>query len=628
MRRMPFSFDPRTPYPPSRERPLARFKRFLLGHPLRSIHAREERVSVLVGLGAFASDAISSVAYATEEMLLILFGVEAAAVTFGAPIAIVIAVLLMIVLTSYYQTVHAYPAGGGAYNVARENLGLHPALIAAAALVVDYVLTVAVSVAAGVAAIVSAFPNLYEHRVGLALAFVLLLTLGNLRGVREAGSYFSLPTYLFILSVVWVIGNGLTGLIQHGRTMTDVVAPIIPTETVSAVGWWVILRAFSSGSVALTGVEAIANAVPAFRDPPTRHAGRALILLGVTLGALFLGVTFLALDYGIRPRPEETVLSQLSRVVLGTPLEYNLVQVATAVILLLAANTSFTGFPRLASMLGQDRFLPQQLAHLGDRLVFSNGILLLGAMAAVLLILFRADTHALIPLYAVGVFLAFTLSQLGMLVRWFRRREPGWRWRAAVNGFGALATGTVLIVIAMTKFIHGAWVVLVIIPALVSMFRRVHFHYKLVERQLSVRPTEPPRLVVHTVLVPISGITQPVLTALEFARSISTTVRAVYVNTDASAVEQMQTMWKRWNPGIDLVILDSPFRSVTGPLLDYIDRVQKEQGNGFVIVVLPEFVPRRWWHHLLHNQTALLLKGALLFHKDVVVTSVPYHLSR
>ncbi|MBI3609962.1 MAG: APC family permease [Nitrospirae bacterium] len=616
------------PLPPSRESPLARIKRLLLGHPFQSVRAKQERVSILVGLGAFASDAISSVAYATEEMLLVLFGVEAAALSFGAPITVVITALMMVVLTSYYQTVHAYPAGGGAYNVARENLGLYPALIAAASLVVDYVLTVAVSVAAGVAAITSAFPALHEHRVALALAFVLLLTLGNLRGIREAGYYFSLPTYFFILSVLWVIGNGIAGLVMQGRTATDFLSPVIPTEPVSAVGWWVILRAFSSGSVAMTGVEAIANAVPVFRDPPSRHAGTAMIWLGVTLATLFLGVTFLALDYGIQPRPDETVLSQLSRAVLDSPAQYHVVQAATALILLLAANTSYTDFPRVASLLGRDRFLPQQLAHLGDRLVFSNGILLLSAMATVLLVIFRADTDALIPLYAVGVFLAFTISQAGMLVRWFRRRDPGWRWRAAINGIGALLTGTVLVVIAMTKFIHGAWVVLVIIPALVSMFLRIHLHYKQVGRQLAVHPTEPPRAVSHTVLVPISGITRPVLTALEFARSLSPAVRAVYINTDAAAAEQIQSGWERWKPGIDLIILESPYRSIIGPLLDYIDQVQKERENGLVIVVLPEFVPRRWWHHLLHNQTALLLKGALLFRRDVVVTSVPYHLNR
>lgn len=602
-------------------------KRILVGHPFQSIHELRERVSVLVGLGAFASDAISSVAYATEEMMLVLFAIGAAALTFGAPIAVVITVLMMVVLTSYYQTVHAYPAGGGAYNVARENLGLYPALIAAASLVVDYVLTVAVSVAAGVAAIASAFPVLHEHRVVLAVVFVLLLTLGNLRGIREAGFYFSLPTYFFILCILWVIGNGLAGLAQQGRTSADLITPIVPAEAVSAVGWWVILRAFSSGSVAMTGVEAIANTVPAFREPPSRHAGVALILLGAILAVLFLGVTFLTLNYGIHPNPDETVLSQLSRAVLHSPLQYHLVQAATALILLLAANSSFTGFPRLASLLGQDRFLPQQLAHLGDRLVFSNGIILLGGMAAVLLVIFSADTHALIPLYAVGVFLAFTLSQAGMLVRWFRHRESGWRWRAVINGVGALLTGTVLVVIALTKFIHGAWVVMVIIPALVSMFLRIHLHYKQVGRQLAVHPTEPPRAVSHTVLVPISGITRPVLTALEFARSLSPTVRAVYINIDAAAAEQIQTAWKKWNPGIDLVILESPYRSIIGPLLDYIDQEQKEL-RGLVIVVLPEFVPRRWWHHLLHNQTALLLKGALLFRKDVVVTSVPYHLSR
>ncbi len=616
------------PGPPSRERLPVRLKRFLVGSPIPSAKEQGERVSVFVGLGAFASDAISSSAYATEEILLVLVAFGAAAVAFGPAIALVIAVLMAIVLISYYQTVHAYPAGGGAYNVARENLGVYPALVAGAALVVDYVLTVAVSVAAGVAAITSAMPELYEHRVALALGAVVLLTLGNLRGVREAGRLFTLPTYVFILSVLWLLGAGLMQLMAEGASAADLTPPLIPAEGVAVVSWWVLIRAFSSGSVALTGVEAIANTVPAFRDPAARHAGIALICLGVILGSLFLGITWLSFHLGIGPQEGQTVLSQLGSAVFGSTAAYALLQTATALVLLLAANTSYTGFPRMGSLLGRDRFLPQQLAHLGDRLVFSNGIVVLGVAAAILLVVFRADTHALIPLYAIGVFLAFTLSQGGMVVRWWRRRERGWRWRAVINGTGALATGAVLIVIAWAKFTHGAWIVLVVIPLLVWMFVSIHRHYDDVERQLRVSPKDPPRGFNHTVLVPISGINRPVLTALQYAKSLSPRIRAVYVSLDAAATKNIQALWTQWSPGIELVILEPSHPTIVTPLLEYIDVVQKERDNDLVTVILPEFVPCRWWHHLLHNQTALLIKGALLFRKDVVVTDVPYHLDR
>ncbi|MBI3606765.1 MAG: APC family permease [Nitrospirae bacterium] len=614
---------------PSRQGPFfSRLKGLLIGSPIPSARERQERVSVFVGLGAFASDAISSVAYATEEMLLVLVAFGAAAVAWGPAISGMIAALLAVVLISYYQTVHAYPAGGGAYNVARDNLGVYPALVAGAALVVDYILTVAVSVAAGIDAITSAAPALHEHRVALAIAAVVLLTLGNLRGVREAGWYFALPTYLFILSVLWLVGAGAMQLAEQGSTVSGGVAPTVSSETASVIGLWVIIRAFSAGSVALTGVEAIANAVPAFRDPAPRQAGIALICLGVILGTLFAGITVLTFGFGISPRPGETVLSQLGSAVFGSTLPYALLQTTTALVLLLAANTSFAGFPRLASLLGRDRFLPRQLAQLGDRLVFSNGIVILGVVAALLLVIFDADTHALIPLYAVGVFLAFTISQTGMVLRWHRRQGHGWRWRAVVSGIGALATGTVLLVIASAKFTHGAWMVLVVIPLLVWMFVSIHRHYEDAERQLRVDFTRPPHGFNHTVVVPISGINQPVLMALQYARSLSPRVRAVYVSLDAADTKQMQALWEQWNPGIDLVILEPSHPTVVTPLLEYVDVVKKERDNDLVTVVLPEFVPKRWWHHVLHNQTALLLKGALLFRKDVVVTDVRYHLDR
>lgn len=616
------------PGPPSRERPLRRLKHLLIGNPIAAVHEREHRVSVLIGLGAFASDAVSSVAYATEEMLLVLVVAGTAALAFGPVIAAVIAAVLIIVVSSYYQTVQAYPTGGGAYTVARENLGTYPALVAGAALVVDYVLTVAVSVAAGVAAVTSALPDLHPYRVTLALAVVGILTLASLRGVRESGRLFALPTYAFIACAVSVLIAGIVQLLTGGLGTGHLTAPALSTDAVSLVGAWLLVRAFASGCVALTGVEAIANTVPAFEEPASKRAGLAMIWLGAILATLFLGITFLALELNILPRADETVLSQIGIAVFGPTLPYALLQITTALILLVAANTCYTGFPRLASLLGSDRFLPKQMAHPGDRLVFSNGIMILGATAGALIVLFDADTHALIPLYAVGVFLAFTISQAGMVVRWHRRRETGWQWRAALNAAGAIATATVLIVVTSAKFLHGAWLVLVIIPLLVWLFVSVHGHYDDVACQLRIDPTRPLHGFNHTVLVPISGINQPVLTALQYAMSLSPKVQAVYVGMDDVAAKQIQAAWKDWNPGVELIVLQTPYRTIVAPLMEYIDVVKKERDNDLVTVILPEFVPRRWWHHLLHNQTALLLKGALLFRKDVIVTDVPYHLDR
>jgi amino acid transporter len=611
--------------PLSRQRPLVRLKHLLIGNPIPTLQEQLERVSVFIGLGAFASDAISSVAYATEEIMLALVVAGSAAVSFGPVIAVLIAAVMIIVISSYYQTVHAYPGGGGAYNVARENLGVAPALVAGASLLVDYVLTVAVSVAAGVAAVTSAVPQLYPHRVLLALGTVAVLTLINLRGLRESGRLFALPTYLFIFCILWTLGAGAMKLFVDGGETARAV-PVLPTEPVAAVGVWILVRAFASGCVALTGVEAIANTVPAFKEPASRHAGIAMVWLGLILATFFAGITMLAFALGIQPRPDETVLSQIGVTVFGHTLPYALLQISTALLLLIAANTSYTGFPRLASLLGQDKFLPRQFAHVGDRLVFSNGIMILGAAAAVLLVLFEADTHALIPLYAVGVFIAFTISQAGMVVHWRKLREAGWRWRGVLNGVGALATAAVVVVVASAKFIHGAWVVLVVIPLLIWLFLSIHHHYRDVAWQLCISPNAPLRKINHTVLVPIPGVTRPVLTALEYAKSLSPHVRAVYVSLDDADTKEMQALWKQWNPGIDLVVLQPPYRTIVTPLMEYLDVVDRERDDDLVTVVLPEFVPRRWWHHFLHNQTALMLKGALLFRKNVVVIDVPYHL--
>jgi amino acid transporter len=454
------------------------------------------------------------------------------------------------------------------------------------------------------------------------------LTLANLRGVRESGRLFALPTYAFVACALGVIGAGIAQLMTGGLGTGHLIAPAFSTEAVAGISAWILVRAFASGCVALTGVEAIANTVPAFAEPAPRRAGNTMIWLGAILATLFVGITFLALELNIVPRADETVLSQIGTAVFGFTLPYVLLQTTTALILLVAANTCYTGFPRLASLLGGDRFLPKQMAHPGDRLVFSNGIVILGAAAAALVVGFDADTHALIPLYAVGVFLAFTISQTGMVVLWRRQRRRRWQWRAALNTAGAIATATVLVVVAAAKFTHGAWLVLVVIPLLVWLFVSVHRHYADVERQLRIDPTRPLHGFNHSVLVPISGINQPVLTALQYAMSLSPRVQAVYVGTDDTATKQIQALWKDWNPGVELTVLQTPYRTIVAPLMEYIDVVKKERTTDLVTVILPEFVPRRWWHHLLHNQTALLLKGALLFRKDVIVTDVPYHLER
>jgi amino acid transporter len=612
--------------PPSRQRPLARLKHLLIGDPIPRIHEQLERVSVFIGLGAFASDAISSVAYATEEVMLALVVAGSVALSFGPLIAVLIASVMMIVISSYYQTVYAYPGGGGAYNVAMDNLGVAPALVAGAALLVDYIMTVAVSVAAGVAAVTSAVPDLYPHRVLLALGTVTILTVINLRGLRESGRLFALPTYLFVISILWVLGAGAIMLFGQGGDAVARAIPVLPTEPVSAVGAWLLVRAFASGCVAMTGVEAIANTVPAFKEPCSRHAGISMAWLGLILATFFAGITILAFGLGIQPRPDETVLSQIGVKVFGHTLPYLFLQVSTALLLLIAANTSYTGFPRLASLLGRDQFLPQQLSHLGDRLVFSNGIIILGITAAALLVLFEADTHALIPLYAVGVFIAFTISQAGMVVHWRKLREPGWRWRSVLNILGAAATAVVVVVVASAKFVHGAWVVLIVVPLLIWLFVSIHRHYREVAWELRISPNAPLRGIKHSVVVPIPGVTRPVLNALEYAKSLSPHVRAVYISPDDADTKAMQALWEQWKPGINLVVLQPPYRTIVAPFLDYLDVVDRERDDDLVTVLLPEFVPRRWWHHFLHNQTALMLKGALLFRKNVVVIDVPYHL--
>jgi len=598
-------------------------KRWLLGHPLATKQAAHERLSNPVALAIFSSDPLSSVAYATEEILLVLVLAGTAALHYSIGISIVIVGLVAILTASYRQVIFAYPSGGGAYVVAKSTLGEPPGLVAAAALLIDYVLTVAVSVAAGIAAITSAVPELHEHRVGLGLLAIVVLTLGNLRGVRESGKIFALPTYLFIGSLGLVIVVGL-GRALFGATEPH---PLPSVPTVEGLTLFLLLRAFSSGCTALTGIEAISNGVPAFRPPASQNAATTMIWMATILGGLFLGITILAYVFGLVPREEETLISQIARISLGGGALYYFMQVSTMLILILAANTSYNGFPRLASLLAQDSFLPHQMRNVGDRLAFSNGIFILGLSAALLLILFHGETHALIPLYAIGVFLSFTLSQAGMVRHWQDRKGRGWRKKFAINLTGAVATGVATVVLAITKFTHGAWMVIFLIPLLIGMFKKIQWHYKMADWQLSLtmydRPKNPPP---NIVVMPVGSVNRAVVIALDYARQRAHEIRAVHVDVDPEETAKIKADWEKWGTGIPLVILPSPYRSFLQPLLDYIEKVREENPGAWVTVVLGEVVPARWWENLLHNQRALLIKAALLFKFRVIVTDVPYHL--
>ncbi|CAN5512645.1 APC family permease [soil metagenome] len=666
---------------------LGKLKRLLVGKALRSEEAIHERLSKKVALAVFSSDALSSTAYATEEILLVLatafaFG-QATSFSYVIPISLAIAALLVIVSISYRQTIHAYPNGGGAYIVAKENLGTVPGLVAGASLLVDYVLTVSVSIAAGVAAITSAaqgtrFDWIIDHKVAICLGFIVLIGVANLRGVRESGSLFALPTYVFLVSFLFMIGYGIVYYFAYGSPPP----PDPATEQIQlaegyvpqALTLFLLLGAFSNGCAALTGIEAISNGVMAFKKPESKNAARTLIVMAVLLCSMFLGTSVLAYLFGVHPHQNETVISQFARIIFtgGMGWFYFVVQASTAAILVLAANTAFADFPRLSSLLARDRFLPRQFANRGDKLVFSNGIIILVFFSALLVVGFGGDTGRLIPLYAVGVFLSFTLSQAGMVRHWLkvRRHEEyddaihqsqveseraipdiqlaielskapsfvsddvtsrkHWKKSLLINLVGAIATAVVLTVFIITKFMHGAWLVVVMIPILVTLFLAIHRHYVSVATQLSmemIHDTLAP--IHHTVLVPISGIHRGVIKALQYAKSISNNnTSAVYVDFDEEATAKIKGLWERLDLGIKLVILPSPYRELTRPLLRYIYKIDRRCEDDVLTIVLPEFVPRKWWQHLLHNQSSLLLKGALLFREGIIVTNVPYHLKK
>jgi amino acid transporter len=600
-------------------------KRLFVGSPLATAQARYERLGKVAALAIFCSDALSSVAYGPEEIRIFLALAGTAALSLTVPIALAITMLIAVVSTSYWQTIHAYPAGGGAYTVAKENLGTLPGLVAGASLLVGYVLTVAVSVAAGVAAITSAFPALYPVRVGLGILCVVFLTVVNLRGLRETARIFAVPTYWFIASIGLVIGAGFFHL-WSGKPVPPV--PVMDAASLAPLTTFLVLRAFSAGCVALTGIEAVANCVQAFRPPETRNAGITLIWMAALLGSMFVGLAYLGDTFHLLPREGETLVSQIATQALGRGLPYLLVQAATMIILLLAANTCYAGFPMLSSLLAKDGYLPRQFASLGDRLVYSNGILILSGLSMALLIAFQGDTHALLPLYALGVFLSFTLSQLGMVRRWAHLRHRRWVSHAAINLVGAIVTAIVLGVVGITRFVEGAWMVVVVVPMLVAMFYTIRRHYVEMTRQIDVHGYRPPKLGRHPVVVLVAGMNRGAIAALTYAKAISPNVTALTVDLDSTSTARLQAHWREWAPEVPLVVLESRYRSVIQPILDYVDRMEKQRDGDYMTIILPEFVPAKWWQHLLHNQTALLIKAALLFRRGKVAISIPYHLER
>lgn len=607
---------------------LGQIKRFLLGQPLANELLSHEKLPKWKALSTLSSDALSSVAYATGEILVVL----AAATSTGAanwslPIALAICALLLILTLSYRQTIQAYPSGGGAYIVAKENLGLFPGLIAGASLLIDYILTVSVSVASGVENMTSAFPFLNEYRVLIAGLVILLIMILNLRGIRESATIFSIPVYFFMFSIFALIGMGCYRA-ATGQVVT--VAPLVH-ESFPAVSMILVLRAFASGCSALTGVEAISNGVTYFREPAPRNASLTLVMMSLLLGGMFFGITALSHVFGLIPTEQETLISILGRTVFGKNVFYFVLQGAVASILFLAANTSYAGFPSLASLLAKDRYLPRQLTMVGDRLVFSNGIIGLSVFAFGLVYLFNGSTHALLPLYAFGVFLSFTLSQAGMVIHHYRLKERGWARKLIMNALGSFTTFIVLLDIGFTKFLSGAWIVILLIPILVLLFTRIHRHYLAVGRELTLLNTDPVgelKPVKHAVVIPISGVHRGVLDAIRYAISISTDVRAIYVEIDPQTTERFKKEWQKWAPSVPLVVLKSPYRSVIRPLLAYLDEFGKSRADEMITVVIPEFVTMKRWHQLLHNQTALFIRAALLFRPKKVVTSVRYHLKQ
>jgi amino acid transporter len=613
----------------------SRLKRVLIGAPISTAQAGHERLSKIKALAVLSSDALSSVAYATEEILRVLLVAGSLAyLDVSLPIGGAIILLLIIVGVSYRQTIKAYPHGGGSYIVAKDNLGTGPALTAGAALLTDYVLTVAVSIAAAVAALVSAFPGLQTHRVAVGVAFIVLVTVLNLRGIRESGTIFAVPTYLFLAGIGTMLAIGIAQTAGEGFAVHEPPEAARDLAGGGALTLFLVLKAFSSGCAALTGVEAISDGVPAFKPPEWRNARATLTVMISILALTFGGITFLAHQFGAFPMegdsPDyETVISQIARHTFGgTNAGYFYIQFATMAILVLAANTAYSDFPRLAYFLARDRFMPRQFTFRGDRLAFSTGIITLGLLSAIVLGVYAGEVEHLIPLYALGVFTSFTISQFAMFTRWQRRREPGWQMGRVINLAGAMATAVVAGVVAITKFGSGAWLTVIIIVLLILMMRAINKHYDAARRELATSTPLRPEDIVHTVIVPVASLNRVALQTLAYAQSIADNVTAVHVLEDEDDAAEFTANWGELKIPVQVVLIESPYRALTAPLLKYIDEIDKQRPNDTLTVVLPEFIARHWWEHLLHNQTALRLKAALLFRPGIIVTSVPYHLER
>jgi amino acid transporter len=604
---------------------------FLFGKPLGTGQIRQERLSNPQGLAIFASDSLSSTAYATEEILLVLVAGGALALSYSLPIAGLIALLIGVVVLSYRQLIHAYPQGGGAYQVARDNLGEFPALVAAAALLLDYILTASVSIAAGTAAITSAFPTLYQWKVLLALIILLLLWWGNLRGIRESGKIFAIPTYLFIASIFWMLGSGLWRYISG--------SPLIPNQIPSvrtlpefhgALTLFLLMRAFAAGCTALTGIEATSNGVQSFRPPEAKNASRTLGIMAVILATIFLGITFFAKVLGIVPTPEETVVSQIARAIFGRGPSYFFVQIGTMLILLLAANTPFAAFPRLGAVLAKDKYFPHQFGSLGARLVHTSGIAAIALLSGALLVFFRADTHRIIPLYAVGVFLVFTISQFAMVKHWENYHPHRLhRGNIVVNAIGGIITAIVFLIVFISKFAAGAWILVPAIALLIKGMKTVRQHYANIAEELSLsRPIEhiPQE---KTVVLLVSGVHQGTMKAVEFVKLLNPSrIKAVHIAIDPEEAERIRQKWNRYVKDLELEIIASPYRDIIAPLIEYIENVERSWEGDVVIVALPEFVPTKWWHHFLHNQTARYLRDVLEHREDVIIVDVPYRLKK
>lgn len=615
----------------------------LIGRPLATADAPHQTIGKLVGLAVFSSDAMSSVAYGPQELMFILAAAGVGALRLAFPLVVGIVILLGILIFSYEQTIHAYPNGGGAYIVARDNLGILPAQVAGAALLTDYILTVAVSISSGVAQITSAFPGLYPYRVEMAIAMIAFIMLINLRGVKESGITFAIPTYFFLVMIFGMTAVGLARYLS-GTLGTVINPPEMEIAITQPLTLFLILRAFANGTSSVTGVEAISNGITAFREPRARNAGATLLIMAAILGTLLLGITFLSLQVGALPAEGETVISQLVRTVYdGRGLLYLLTISSTTIILVMAANTAFADFPRLGALVAGDGFLPRQLTFRGSRLVYSRGIIALAAIASLLVIAFQASVTNLIPLYAIGVFLSFTLSQTGMARRWWKSghlsadeevvepgsvltHDPGWKLKMLINGLGAVCTAVVMIVFTVTKFNDGAWIVVLLTPALVAMFVAIRHHYKNLASQLSLEQhNNLADIHRNRVIIPISSVHRGTLAAMRFAASLSPDITAVHVSIDPQETLKTEEKWNKWGGDHRLVVLHSPYRLFLEPLLEYIDKITAVMApNEIITIVVPQFVPRHWWANFLHARTAETLRKALLHRKNIVITEVPY----